>query len=63
MLAKEREELRQQVETRVGERDLLQVRCDRLKKGLQSLLGQDEVLLTTPATPAPNLSNAHTLGN
>ena len=55
VLAKEREELRQQVETRVGERDLLQMRCDRLKKGLQSLLGQDEAFLTTP-TPAPNLS-------
>jgi predicted RNase H-like nuclease (RuvC/YqgF family) len=39
---KERDELRKQIEARVGERDVLQARCDRLKKGLQSLLGQDD---------------------
>lgn len=44
----ERDELRQQVTTRTGERDTLQQRCDRLKKGLQNLLGQDDALLPTP---------------
>lgn len=47
-LAKERDELRQQIETRTGERDVLQTRCDRLKKGLQSLLGQDDAYLASP---------------
>jgi hypothetical protein len=41
-IEKERDELRKQIEARVGERDVLQARCDRLKKGIQNLLGQDE---------------------
>jgi chromosome segregation ATPase len=41
-VAKERDELRQQVSARTNERDTLQQRCDRLKNGLKSLLGQDE---------------------
>jgi chromosome segregation ATPase len=60
LLVKERDELRQQMETRTNERDVLQFRCERLKKGLQSLLGQDEAYMTAPS---PNLSNAPTLGN
>jgi chromosome segregation ATPase len=51
-VAKERDELRQQVTARTGERDTLQLRCDRLKKGLQSLLGQDDAGLS--ATPPPS---------
>lgn len=51
-LLKERDVLRQQVSVRTNERDSLKQRCDRLKKGLQELLGQDDAMLTTPATPA-----------
>jgi len=36
------EDLRKQIEARITERDQLQARCDRLKKGIQNLLGQDE---------------------
>jgi hypothetical protein len=49
---KERDSLRQQVDTRTGERDALQLRCDRLKKGLQNLLGQDDAALSQPPAPA-----------
>ena len=49
-VVKERDGFRQQLEARTGERDLLQSRCDRMKKGLQSLLGQDDAMLS-PATP------------
>jgi chromosome segregation ATPase len=54
LVAKERDELRQQMEVHIGERDMLQTRCDKLKKGLQSLLGQDDALSAPahPATPA-----------
>jgi hypothetical protein len=48
---KERDALRQQVATRTNERDSLQLRCDRLKKGLQNLLGQDDAMLPIPAAP------------
>jgi outer membrane murein-binding lipoprotein Lpp len=60
LIAKERDELRQQIEARTGERDLLQGRCDRLKKGLQNLLGQDDAAM---ASPSPSVSNAPVLGN
>jgi hypothetical protein len=53
LVLKERDELRQAVESRTSERDLLQSRCERLKKGLQNLLGQDDALAngTTPLVP------------
>jgi TolA-binding protein len=51
-IAKERDSLRQQISTRTSERDNLKLRCDRLKKGLQELLGQDDALLPAPAAPA-----------
>ena len=61
LLSAERDELRQQSESRTNERDVLQFRCERLKKGLQSLIGQDEAYLATPPqTVAPN---APVLGN
>jgi hypothetical protein len=54
---KEREELRKQLENRVAERDVLQARCDRLKKGIQNLIGQDEGNNAAnggpPLTPSP----------
>jgi hypothetical protein len=53
--AKERDQLRQQVENRTTERDALQIRCDRLKKGLQSLLGQDDAMLPAGHQPGPDL--------
>jgi septal ring factor EnvC (AmiA/AmiB activator) len=45
----ERDELQQQVSQRTSERDVLMGRCDRLRKGLQDLLIQDD----SPYTPAP----------
>jgi predicted RNase H-like nuclease (RuvC/YqgF family) len=50
-LLKERDALRQQIASRTSERDNLQQRCDRLKKGLQNLLGQDDAMLPLPAAP------------
>jgi hypothetical protein len=60
-VAAERDELRQQVRVRAGERDALQLRCDRLKKGLQELLGQDDALL--PGANPPAVSTAAGPGN
>ena len=54
---KERDALRQQIATRTNERDNLKVRCERLKKGLQELLGQDDALLPTPAAPTATSTN------
>src|SRR5579871_6468592 len=51
VVLEERDALRKQIATRTTERDTLKVRCDRLKKGLQELLGQDDAML--PATTAP----------
>jgi chromosome segregation ATPase len=52
---KERDELRKLVEARAGERDQLQARCDRLKKGIQNLIGQDEG--AAPGANGPTLTN------
>lgn len=58
LVLKERDALKTQLEGRTGERDLLQARCDKLKKGIQSLLGQDDALLSpTPAGTAPLTSS------
>lgn len=51
VVVKERDSLRQEVLARTSERDNLQLRCDRIKKGLQSLLGQDDAMLPAPAAP------------
>jgi len=51
-LIKERDALRQQVAARTSERDHLKLRCERLKKGLQELLGQDDAMLANPEAPA-----------
>jgi chromosome segregation ATPase len=60
-LAKERDELRVTVDARTNERDALQMRCDRLKKGLQNLLGQDDALLP-PTNPPVTAAAAPTVG-
>jgi len=57
LVAKERDELKAQVQTRTGERDVLQTRCDKLKKGLQELLGQDDAL-AAPANPPAQATGA-----
>ena len=49
--ARQRDEFRAQVTARTGERDTLQTRCDRLKKGLQNLLGEDDAFLAPPSRP------------
>jgi len=56
-VVKERDSLRQQVVTRTSERDTLRLRCERLKKGLQELLGQDDALLPAPAAPTATSNN------
>lgn len=58
IVLKERDDLRQQVVVRTGERDNLKVRCDRMKKGLQELLGQDDAQL--PASAAPTATSTNT---
>jgi uncharacterized coiled-coil DUF342 family protein len=60
-IVKERDALREQISTRTNERDNLQQRCDRLKKGLQNLLGQDDALLPTPAAPTATTSKSATV--
>jgi septal ring factor EnvC (AmiA/AmiB activator) len=57
-VVKERDSLRQQIATRTNERDNLKVRCERMKKGLQELLGQDDALLPTPAAPTATSNNS-----
>ncbi|HBI45324.1 MAG TPA: hypothetical protein DDY78_21100 [Planctomycetales bacterium] len=57
LVVKERNSLRQQMEARTNERDMLQTRCEKMKKGLQSLLGQDDAL-STPARPATPVASA-----
>jgi predicted RNase H-like nuclease (RuvC/YqgF family) len=57
-IMQERDDLRQQVTMRISERDNLQVRCDRLKKGLQNLLGQDDAQLTPSLAPTSTHSAA-----
>ncbi|MFO0877547.1 MAG: hypothetical protein U0840_09245 [Gemmataceae bacterium] len=58
----ERDDLKAQLVQRSGERDQLQGRMDKFRKGLQHLLAQDEapavsVPSGTPAPVAPTLSN------
>jgi uncharacterized coiled-coil DUF342 family protein len=57
-ILKERDSLRQQIATRTNERDNLQQRCDRMKKGLQNLLGQDDAMLPSANAPTATSSNA-----
>lgn len=57
-IVKERDSLRQQMVMRTSERDNLKVRCDRLKRGLQELLGQDDAMLPAPAAPTAKSNNA-----
>ena len=54
-LEREREELKKQLDARAAERDQLQARCDRLKKGIQNLLGQDDGN-AAPAASGPALT-------
>jgi chromosome segregation ATPase len=48
---RELETARKEAEGRTSERDSLQARCDRLKKGIQALLGQDDAMLAAPVAP------------
>jgi hypothetical protein len=52
-VVKERDGLKKDLEARTGERDAAQARCDRFKKGIQALIGQDDATpsSSTPATP------------
>jgi TolA-binding protein len=64
-VVKERDAVKQQLTERTterdalqGQRDALQARCDKMKKGLQSLLGQDDSMTATmPATPVTSSAN------
>jgi hypothetical protein len=51
LIARERDRLRQEVESRTSERDQLHQRCEKMKKGLQSLLGQDDAMVTPSSQP------------
>jgi chromosome segregation ATPase len=55
---KEGNDLLQQVTTCTSERDNLQLRCNRMKKGLQDLLGQDDAMVPvqTPTTTSSNVA-------
>ena len=53
-ILKERDTLRREVASRISERNNLQQRCDRLKKGLQNLLGQDDAMLPVPPPASTN---------
>jgi chromosome segregation ATPase len=58
-VAVERDQLRKDIESRTTERDTLQLRCDRLKKGLQNLLGQDDAMSQPQQGPSvPVLSSS-----
>jgi predicted nucleic acid-binding Zn-ribbon protein len=59
----ERDDLKQQVSARLSERDAAQSRCERLRKGLQSLMNQDETFIgatpvATPCTPTAGVPPA-----
>jgi septal ring factor EnvC (AmiA/AmiB activator) len=55
-------DLRQQVSQRIAERDTFHTRVDKLRKGMQELLTQDEAPAASPGTPGgsptPSASNA-----
>src|SRR5262245_53204539 len=53
----QREELRTTLSTRTSERDRLQDRAERLRKGLQTMLKQDESTEVTVSTPVPLARN------
>src|SRR5262249_5819577 len=61
-LAKERDELVQQVGARTTERDAVQGQLDQVRKGLRNLLGQTEAAVAPAATPAVSVTPAD-LGN
>jgi len=56
LVAKERDQLRQEVELKTSQRDVLQVRCEKMKIGLKNLLGDDDAMMN--GTPAANSSAA-----
>ena len=58
VLAKERDELVQQVGARTTERDSIQGQLDQVRKGLRSLLGQTEAAAGSAPAPAPAVSAA-----
>lgn len=58
VVVKERDVLRQQVSVCTNERDNLKSRCERMKKGLQDLLGQDDAQL--PAATVPTSASTST---
>jgi hypothetical protein len=55
LAAKERDQ-------RTGERDLLQSRCERLRKGLQNLIGQDDAMLHPAPAVVPAVSTTAEAG-
>jgi septal ring factor EnvC (AmiA/AmiB activator) len=55
VIQQERDSFRQLAEARSTERDVLQSRCEKLKKGLQTLIGQDDSI--APASPTNPVSS------
>jgi flagellar motility protein MotE (MotC chaperone) len=60
LVVKERDRLRQELDVRTGQRDLLQARCDKLRSGLKSLMGEDDAMTgqATPTTTTITASNS-----
>jgi len=50
LVVKERDRLRQELDAKTKQRDVLQARCDKLKNGLKSLMSDDDAML--PGSPA-----------
>jgi|RhiMetdeSRZDD1v2_1073273.scaffolds.fasta_scaffold1838810_1 chromosome segregation ATPase len=59
--AKERDQARQELTARTGERDNLQAQFDQFRKGIRNLLGQVETTPTAPSAAAPGSVTAPSL--
>jgi len=60
LVVKERDRLRQELDMRTAQRDLLQARCDKLRNGLKSLMGEDDAML--PQTPPTHTAASNSGG-
>jgi chromosome segregation ATPase len=63
VIARERDRLRQEVDSRTCERDQLQQRCEKMKKGLQSLLGQDDAMRAPQSPPVSSAAPVNPSGS
>jgi chromosome segregation ATPase len=52
-VVRERDAAKQQLDLRTSERDFFNLRCDRMKKGLQGVIGQDDAMITAGPSAGP----------